>query len=154
MLAICLAVVGFCMLAIWLAVVGHREFRDFTEYSLDEDSFDAAAMAKIEQESGIDLPDDARGLSFHHIPPIDPIVFAKIEMPSDAQDSLAKQIGALTFNGTIFPEGFANDRCEWWPAAPDNIVLSKHAFSNGYYVELYLVKEKKTLILYIKYFTI
>ncbi len=73
---------------------------------------------------------------------------------TDAQDSLAKQIRALTFSGTHFPKDFANDRCGWWPAAPANAMLSKKAFNNGYYVELYLVKEKEHLVLYIKYFTI
>lgn len=142
------------ILAICFVVVGCNGHRDLTEYSLDEDSFDAQAVAKIEQEAGIDLPEAAKGLRFHHIPPIDPIVFAKIEMPSDVQDSLVKQIGALTFSGTHFPKDFANDRCEWWPTAPANVILSKQAFNNGYYVELYLVKEKEHLVLYIKYFTI
>lgn len=142
------------MLAICLVVLGCGWHRDLTEYSLDEDSFDAEAMAKIEQESGIDLPDGAKGLAFRHIPPIDPIVFAKIKIPADAQASLAKQIGALTFRGTHFPKDFANDRCEWWPAGSESVVLSKQAFNNGYYVELYLVKEKDAIILYIKYFTI
>lgn len=141
-------------LVICLVVVGCGGHRDLTEYRLDEDSFDAEAMAKIEQEAGIDLPDDANGVRFYHIPPIDPIVFAKIEIPDDAQDLIAKQVGALTFSGAHFPKDFANDRCKWWPAAPANVVLSKQAFNNGYYVELYLVKEKEHLVLYIKYFTI
>jgi len=88
------------------------------------------------------------------VPPIDPVVFAKIEIPADAQDSIAKQIGALTFSGTHFPKDFANDRCTWWPASPERVILSKQAFNNGYYVELYLVKEEDTIILYIKYFTL
>lgn len=101
-----------CSLTLCLAVVGCGWGRDVTEYSLDEDSFDAEAMAKIERESGIDLPDGAEGLRFHHIPPIDPIVFAKIKIPGDAERSLAEQIRALTFSGTAFPQDFANDRCE------------------------------------------
>ncbi|MHC4546400.1 MAG: hypothetical protein ACYTDW_17825 [Planctomycetota bacterium] len=141
-------------IALCLMVVGCGRHRDFTEYSLNENSFDSEAMSKIKQESGINLPYDAKGLAFHHIPPVDPIVFAKIKIPADAQNSLTKQIGALTFSGTQFPKDFANDRCKWWPAVPASTVLSKQAFNNGYYVELYLVKEKEHLILYIKYFTI
>ena len=130
---------------------GHR---DFTEYSLDEDSFDAKAMAKIEQELGVDLPDNAKGIAFHHIPPIDPIVFAKLKISADAQDTFAKQIGALTFSGSHFPKSFADDRCEWWPPVHAGVVLSKQAFTNGYYVDLYLVNEDEHLVLYIKYFAI
>lgn len=111
-------------------------------------------MAKIEQESGIDLPDNARGLAFYHIPPVDPIVFAKIQIPGVAQDSIMKQIDALTLSGNSFPENFANDRCPWWPTALEDVVFSMQAFNNGYYMELYLVKEDGDIILYIKYFTI
>jgi hypothetical protein len=143
-----------CMLAICLAVVGCGGHRDLTEYSLDETSFDAEALAKIKKESGINIPLGAKGLTFHHIPPIDPIVFAKIKIPADAKDSIVKQIDGLTFSGTSFPKDFANDRCKWWPAAPAEVILSKQVFNNGYYVELYLVNEKDGIILYIKYFTI
>jgi len=142
------------MLVICLAVVGCDEHRDLTEYNLDESSFDAEAMAKIEQESGVDLPDDAKGLALYHIPPIDPIVFAKIEIPANSQEEVAKQIRELAFSGTHFPKELANDRCNWWPAAPKNVVNSKQAFNNGYYIELYFVKEEDEYILYIKYFTI
>jgi len=133
-------------------VVGCSGHRDLTEYSLDEKSFDSEALAKIRTESGITLPDGAKGLAFKHIPPIDPIVFAKIQIPGDAQASLSKQIEALK---TIeFPNDFAYDRCIWWPPPPEHIVLTKRAFSNGYYIELHLVKEKEALVLYIQYFTI
>ena len=111
-------------------------------------------LAKIEQESGIDLPDGAKGLRYHFKPPIDPIVFAKIEIPADAQDMIAKQIEALTFHAKPDPSGFANESCEWWPPAPENVVLSKHAHTGRFYVDLYLAKEKDAIILYIKYFTI
>lgn len=141
-----------CMLAICVAVGGCRGHRDYTEYSLDEESFDSEAMAKIEQELGIDLPDDARGLAFHHIPPIDPIVFAKIRIPPAGRDSITRQIETLS--GADFPKDFANDRCKWWPGKSEDVLLSKQAFNNGYYVELYLVKAENDIVLYIKYFTI
>jgi hypothetical protein len=64
------------------------------------------------------------------------------------------QIETLTFSCTQFPKDFANDRCKWWPAVQENVVVSKQAFTNGYYVELYLVKEGDDIILYIKYFTV
>ncbi|NOK57273.1 MAG: hypothetical protein GFH27_549309n7 [Chloroflexi bacterium AL-W] len=142
-----------CIVAICLTAVGCGGHRDLTEYSLDEHSFDAEAMAKIEQESGINLPNGAKGLAFHHIPPIDPIVFAKIQLPSAAQDSITKQVEALTFSGKSFPEDFATDRCQSWPTALKEVVFSKQAFNNGDYMALYLVKENDDIILYIKYFT-
>jgi hypothetical protein len=142
------------MLIICLAAVGCSGNRDLTEYDLDKGSFDAEAMAKIERESGIDIPDGAKGLAFHHIPPVDPIVFGKIRIPVDAQELVKNQIETLTFSGAQFPKDFANDRCKWWPAVQENVVVTKQAFTNGYYVELYLVKEGDDIILYIKYFTV
>ena len=141
-----------CIFVVCFAVVGCSGHRDLTEYSLDEKSFDAEAMAKIETESGITLPGGSKGLAFKHIPPIDPIVFAKIQIPGDAQGALTKQIEAL--NTIEFPNDFAYDRCAWWPPPQEHIALSKRATSNGYYVELHLVKENEQLILYIQYFTI
>jgi hypothetical protein len=128
--------------------------RDFTEYELDEGSFGVDTIAQIEKESGIDFPAGVEGLKYHYKPPIDPIIFAKIKIPAEAKGLMEKQIGALTFSGTSFPKDFANDRCKWWPSTPENVVVSKQAFNNGYYIEVFLVQEKDLLILYIKYFTI
>ena len=88
------------MLAVCVAVVSCSGHSDLTEYSLDESSFDAEAMAKIEQESGLKIPAEAKGLAFYQIPPIDPIIFAKIKMPAESQSSLVKQVETLTFKGT------------------------------------------------------
>jgi len=140
------------VLAICLAIIGCKH-RDLTEYSLDANSFDAEAITKIERESGIDLPDGAEGLAFHHIPPIDPIVFAKIRIPATEQDSIFKQIEALTLSGPPFAKDLANDSCRWWPTAPEEVILYKQAYNNGFYMELYLLKEKDDIMLYIHYFT-
>lgn len=138
-----------------LVVLGCSRHRDLTEYTLDREAFDTVAMAKIEQETGFKLPDGTRGLVFHHIPPIDPIVFAKIQIPSSSEDVVAKQIEKFpAYNRSLFPENFANDRCEWWPITPFSFVQSKQTFNNGYYIEIYLIKEQNDLVLYIKYFTI
>jgi len=148
------AVVLIAVFGVFLAVrPGRGWHRDLAEYSLDERSFDSEAMVKIEEESGIELPDDAKGLAFHHIPPIDPIWFAKIQLPATSQDSITKQIEALPSSGTQFPKDFANERCGWWPTAMQEVILSKHADNNGSYLDMYLVKEKDDLILYIIYFT-
>ncbi len=143
MLILCLALLGCSMDSI-----------DYTEYELNEGSFGADTIAKIENESGIDLPDGVQGLNFYHIPPIDPIVFAKLKIPSETSKVMEIQITSLTYSAHSFPKNFANDKCQWWPSNPKNVVVAKEAFNNGYYIEAYLVKEKEHLILYMKYFTI
>lgn len=145
--------ISTCIAFLCVTILGCGWDRDSTEYSLDEKSFDAEAMAKIERETGIDLPDGAKGLKFHHIPPIDPMVFAKIKIPADAQDAVTKQIAKLAVSGVESQKDFASKRCDWWPAAFENVLLSKQALSNGWYVDLYLVKEGEDIILYIMYFT-
>jgi hypothetical protein len=143
-----------CLLIICIALLVTACGRELTEYDLNEDSFGADTIAQIEEESGIDLPPDVKGLKYHYKPPIDPIVFAKIIIPTEAKEFMEKQIGTLTYSGSSFPKDFANDQCNWWPKTFENVVISKQAFINGYYIEVFLVQEKDLLILYIKYFTI
>ena len=102
----------------------------------------------------IDITDGAKGLKFCHIPPIDPIVFAKIQIPSEAGKIMEKRIKTLPdYDNSI--ENFANDRCKWWISSPNNVIVSKKgAFNNGYYIVAYLVQEKEQLVIYLKYFTI
>lgn len=125
--------------------------RDFTEYELDESSFGTDTIARIEKESGVDLPSGVKGLKFHYIPPIDPIVFAKIKIPAEAGKLMKTRIAALT--NKPFPKNFANDRCKWWPSSTENAIISRTAFNNGYYIEAHLIQEKEQLILYLKYYT-
>lgn len=132
------------------------QHRDTTEYSLDEETFDSQAMEKIETESGIDLPEGSAGLSFHHIPPVDPIVFARIWIPEEAVESLTRQLAVLDEDS--FPPGFASDRCDWWPPDPGIVSMTKRTLSNGYHVELHLAREdgpeEGRTVLYLMYFTI
>ena len=140
------------LLVLCLACLGCG--RDLGEYELDQASFGADTIARIERESGVDLPDGSKGLKFRYLPPIDPIVFAKLEIPSEKKQAIEAQISALTIRGNAFPSNFANDRCEWWPSRPANVLVSKQAFANGYYIEAHLVEEGGQLLLYLKYFTI
>ena len=124
-----------------------------TGYSLDEDSFGADTLARIEREAGIDLPDGAKGLAFLYKPPIDPIVFAKITIPDSARSQIEEQLVAAATNDD-YPQDFANDVCGWWPASFDNTLLSKLTFYGGYYVEYHLIEEDEQIVLYLKYFTL
>ena len=126
----------------------------FSEYELDESSFGMDTIVRIEKKSGINLPEGSKGLKYHYIPPIDPIVFAKIEIPAEARELMEIRVAELTYNATSFPKDFANDRCKWWPPSIENEVVARNAFNNGYYIEAYLIQEKERLILYLKYFTV
>lgn len=140
------------IIAMCLALLGCG--RDFKEYELDDRSFQADTIAEIQKESGINLPAGCKGLKYHYIPPVDPIVFAKILIPAESGKLMEQHIAGLTNNLADFPNNFASDRCQWWPSSPQNVVVSKKVFNGGYYIEAYLVREKEQLILYLKYFTI
>jgi hypothetical protein len=127
--------------------------RDLREYDLDEQSFQADTLAKIQKESVMVLPEGAKGLRFHYVPPIDPIFFARIAIPSNAEKIMAQRIEGLPASPP-FPHDFANQRCAWWPTDPKGVILSRQAFQNGWHLEIHLVREKEQLIFYLKYFTI
>ena len=140
------------IIALCLTLLGCSE--GLKEYELDEHSFQAETIAEIQTESGILLPAGCKGLKFHYIPPIDPIAFAKVEIPAGAGKVMEQRIASLTSSLAYFPKDFANDRCLWWPSNPTNVVVSKKVLNSDYYIEAYLVREKDQLILYLKYFTI
>ena len=139
------------IIALCLVLLGCR---DFKEYELDEHSFRADTLKKVQKESGINLPASCKGLKYHYIPPVDPIVFAKILIPAESGKVMEQYIAGLTNSLADFPNNFANERCQWWPSSPQNVIVSRKAFNGVYYIEAYLIREKERLILYLKYFTI
>ncbi|HEY1174502.1 MAG TPA: hypothetical protein VGH19_24265 [Verrucomicrobiae bacterium] len=133
---------------------GSKKDLYLTEFELDEKSFTADALKKIETETALVLPAGARGLRFHYKPPIDPIVFAKIEMPSGTEDLMEKRLVAMKEFPGKFHVDFANSRCNWWPASFTNEIRSKFSHQGGFYIQAHLVREKDQVVVYIKYFTI
>jgi hypothetical protein len=143
----------FLSLANYVTFCVELDGREFTAYSLDEKSFDAKAMAEIKKESGLKIPADAKGMAFQYYPPIDPLTFAKIQIPESGREALEKQI--KSFKDTDYhDDGFAYDRCNWWPPAKKSVFLFKRTYHNGYCMEIHLAKEKGHTVLYVQYFTI
>jgi len=145
-------------LVISLALLGCRDLKYTREFELNQTSFEADTLADIEKDTGIDIPDQAKGLKFHYIPSIDPITFAKIAIPQQEEKTITTQLNTLS-GIPDFPKDFANDRCPWWPSSSEdtikNALISRNTHkTTGYYIEAYLVRENGQLILYLKYFTI
>lgn len=127
--------------------------REFEEYDLDTTSFDHRTIDLIESVTGIDIPNGARGIRFRYIPPIDPIYFAKIQIPAKARKDLESQLQNFG-NDQNFPEDYANERYEWWPTRFGKSLIERKAGFGSYFVEVYLIEENDHLILYLKYFVV
>ncbi len=125
-----------------------------TEFELDEASFTADTLKKIETELTLAFPPGTKGLRFHYKPPIDPIVFAKIEIPPEAKDSMVKRLTEMKEFPGKFHTDFGNKRCNWWPASVTNEIATKFSTKGGFYIQAYLVQESDKVILYLKYFTL
>ncbi|WP_035604831.1 hypothetical protein [Haloferula sp. BvORR071] len=124
--------------------------RNATEYDLDEKSFDADSSKLIEDATGFDVPAGARGLRFHYVPPIDPIYFAKYEIPAADQKAVEAEIAKL-MPEKDFPDGMANNRCTWWPKSFAGALISKKSGSDRHNTEVHLIREEGRLVLYLKY---
>ncbi|MCW1915782.1 hypothetical protein OJ996_19505 [Luteolibacter sp. GHJ8] len=107
-------------------------------------------MRLIEDAAKIDIPEGAEGLRFRYIPPVDPIYFAKIEIPEASQKDLEAEIGRLQASED-FSDDLANDRCAWWPKHFENTLVSRKAIGKSSYLDARLVREDGRLILYLKY---
>ena len=129
----------------------------YHEFDLDQHTFKEDTLKKIKNDIDIDFPEKTKGLNFHYIPPIDPIVFAKIEIPATARKLVETRISKYSDNSSSFPTNFdvvANDKCSWWPPKIENIILTRKTYHNSYYVLIHLVQENEKHILFLKYMTI
>lgn len=142
-----------CLALVLLSVVLLGCGRGFREYQLNEKSFGPDTLKEIETTAGIHLPAGVKGLKFHYFPPIDPIFFAKIEVPAHEKAAMIAEISRFT-DTPQFPDDFAHGICTWWPATFPSALISRKAALGDYFLELYLVEEQSQLILYVKYFTI
>lgn len=113
-------------------------------------------LGELESFSGIQLPSDAKALEFQYLPPIDPIYFAKLEVPAGTRTSLVAQFEDL--EPYDVPDDFANDQCDWWPTRIDKTVYEKRAVKSSakgsVYIDARLIEEGGKLVLYLKCFTI
>jgi len=146
-LVLCLALLGAFVLGRTLLglVTG------LTEYELGEGSLGwPTTIAFIEEQSGFDIPNGAKGLRFQYLPPIDPIWFVKIETPADSRELMESRIAALP-DSDIYH--LASDRCEWWPSSPENAVISRSETEDemANYIEAHLVQEGEQLVLYLQH---
>lgn len=141
------------LIIIGLVLSGCRD-KYFSEHELDSTQFEEETMTYIEETVNLDIPDNAKGLNFYYKPPVDPIFLAKIQIPEESEQEIKAQIIELT-DIDDFPDNFGNFDFRWWLSDTDEIIVSRKAYVDGYFVEAYLVRDSTDeLVFYLKYFTI
>lgn len=137
-----------------LGLLSFRCRRALTEYDLDQHSYWGGILSEIQGETGLKLPAHTIGLNYHYKPPIDPIVFARLDIPESEEKLVRERIVSLPGSDFSVPQNFANDICPWWPARFNQVLIKRRIFYDYYYKEFYLLHENDRLVLYLKYFTI
>ncbi len=110
-------------------------------------------ISEIKSETNLKIPSDSLGLAYKYLPPIDPIVFAKLQLSEIGKDEFIKNLDGITCYKN-FPPNFANSRCDWWKINSENLIFSKTGIMDESYFEVYILKENQTYYLYLKIFTI
>jgi hypothetical protein len=124
------------------------------DYELGSADFGADTLLMVEKEMGLRLPAGARGLNFYYKAPIDPAFIAKIEIPSDAKDDMAKQVSALP-NKPVNSSGGLAERISWWIPTAGKVLHDREFIddSNGQFRRAVLTDEDGICLLYLDWNT-
>ena len=134
-----------------LFAIGSPGSRWGREFELDETSFDSEVMQTILTNTGLNLPEGAKGLNFRYSPPIDPAFVARIEIPAESQDIVMKQIEAIRVQ-EINISGGPGEKVNWWPPPKEFVIIDRQCFQpDGCYFRAALSKEDERIILYVEH---
>ena len=121
---------------------------------LDEDSFDAAALAIVQRHTGIQLPDGSRGLKmFYQGSTLNPAFVAKIQIPVASGDELAGRLEKIqSQNATV--SGALTSKVTWWNPSSGVMRVQRQFTPGGDHVLAILIQEKDRLVLYLEWMSI
>jgi hypothetical protein len=124
------------------------------DYELGSADFGADSLLMVEKEMGLKLPAGSKGLNFYYKAPIDPAFLAKIEIPSDAKEGMAKQLSALP-NKPVKTSGGLSERISWWTPTVGNVLEDREFLddSNGRYRRAILTEKDGVWLLYLDWNT-
>lgn len=124
------------------------------DYELGSANFGADTLLMVEKEMGLKVPAGAKGLNFYYKAPIDPAFIAKIEIPSNAEDGMVKQLSALP-NKPVNTSGDLSERISWWTPAEGRVLQDREFLdsSNGQYRRAILTEKDGILLLYLDWST-
>jgi hypothetical protein len=132
-----------------LAIVGCSDSRWYHEFELDEATFDDEAMEMVAKDSGITIPDRARGIHFSYKPPIDPAFLAVIEIPEEAAQEVIGQIDAIKDTAVPSSTGGLDEKNSWWTPTVGQVLIDRSTFDSGRSLRAVLTRQNGRLLLYI-----
>jgi hypothetical protein len=88
--------------------------KEFTDYSLDEKSFDKSHMEMLAERTGLKFPQGTKGLNlFNNGYRIDPEVYAKLEIPKGSVDDIVTQLETHKRAFDTITYG-SKPKLDWW----------------------------------------
>jgi hypothetical protein len=142
---------SFAIVSLAFALTGCGNWHEGNR-RLDEKTFDSAALAMVQKETGIDLPDGSRGLRMFYdgTSSIDPSFVAKIQIPEASGDELAKRIEQIrNHDGTV--SSSLADKVTWWTPSNGVIRVQRQFNPRGDYIRAILSQETNQLVLYVEW---
>jgi hypothetical protein len=136
--------------------VGSQQLgKNRSDHELDETTFDAAALALVQRNTGIQLPDGSRGLNMFYQGStcIDPSFVAKIQIPESSGGELASRIKKIRHRrGAV--SGSLTEKVPWWTPSSGTIRVQRQFNPGGDYVRAILSQEEDRLVLYLEWINI
>jgi uncharacterized lipoprotein len=134
-----------------LGITGCSDARYLGPFELDERSFDADALAMVQQDTGIVLPKGSRGLHFRYKPPVDPAFIAKLEIPASAREEMIHKIEAIKKQDIGRRADSLWAGVSWWPPPVAGAIAETRGLRDGNDVWLVLSEENERLVLSIEF---
>ena len=132
-------------------LTGCSDSRWLREFELNEMSFDSEAMQMVKDDSGLTIPNEAKGLNFRYSPPIDPSFVARIEIPEDYKDDIVEQVKVIQ-NKEINISGGPGEKVDWWPPPIGAVIIDKQCRqADGDYFRAVITEEEGRTILYVSH---
>ena len=136
-------------LILCLCVVSIGCSRSFRNYELDDHSFTAADLQTVQERTGIQLPTGSRGLNlYYNQPQFHPSFIAKIEIPTNTIDSVARQMERIPNEDYHFTNSIS-EKMSWWnPSNSEGAIKRQFVLTHSGFVDIQICKETNRWLFY------
>ena len=136
-----------------VAIVIAASFYHSANYTLDQSSFTTNALAMVEKQTRLKIPQGSRGLNMVYEGfKVDPAFVAKIEIPTNAEMGLKSQIEGIS-NQEYHPIGLLSEKVSWWKPAKNETALERTYAVNSSLARLILCHQDGQIVLYVEWFS-